>query len=494
MEGTREEVFKEIDQWLDDVDAPNILWLCAGPGAGKSTIASSLVSRLMACRRLGSSFFFRRSDVSLSNPAALWRTVAHDLAKYSPTFAKALIEILEEKRVDPGRPDIALHFQFLLREPLIKVYNSFPVVPVIIIDALDECDPDRSQAAQRTALLHTIMQWSSLPGVFKLIVTGRDERIPERFRTISKTMTLPTGESANDEANKDIRYFFEERFATLGGLLFPKWPGEQALDTLTKRAAGLFIWAETAVRIVEQGLPDEQLELVLNGDLDGGNNITKLYRQVLESSFRDVKGRTLEVYRLVVGTIILAKMPLHYDDLLRIVSQSPTSVRFVLDKLTSVISCNSRDDCVCFEHLSFVEFLCDAKQCPEEFFIDRGKESLKLSMACFWLMKDGLKFNICNLESSQVFNKDLPESISRKIQTNIPSSLLYSCRFWAAHLQDTEIHQAGIDNLVDEVMDFLYIRLLYWLEVMSLTEEVSVANVALLMAASWIQVSSFSLS
>jgi hypothetical protein len=47
--------------------------------------------------------------------------------------------------------------------------------------------------------------------------------------------------------------------------------------------------------------------------------------------------------------------------------------------------------------------------------------------------------------------------------------------------------------VIKEVKDFLYVRLLFWLEVMSLKKEVSVANVALLTLAYWIQVSCFSL-
>jgi hypothetical protein len=44
MEGTREWIFAQILAWLDDCQAPNILWLGGSPGAGKSTIASDLVS------------------------------------------------------------------------------------------------------------------------------------------------------------------------------------------------------------------------------------------------------------------------------------------------------------------------------------------------------------------------------------------------------------------------------------------------------------------
>jgi len=89
------------------------------------------------------------------------------------------------------------------------------------------------------------------------MVTGRNERVP----------LLPTGEHVSPDANEDILRFFQERFAEVAGPSFPQWPGKQVLHDLTVQAAGLFIWAEIVMKVLEQGLPDYQLELVLGGDL-----------------------------------------------------------------------------------------------------------------------------------------------------------------------------------------------------------------------------------
>ena len=487
LEGTRKDIFRKLDGWLDDVEASNVLWVIGGPGAGKSAIASSLVSKLIERGRLGSSFFFRRGDVMLSDPAGLWRTVAHDMAQFDPSFARYLVEVLKEKKVDPEWPDIGLHFKFLIEEPLRKAYDdslSRPV-PVIIIDALDECDSDRSPA-HRKDLINTLTRWSSLPKKFKLIITGRDERVPEAFRTICEQIPLPTGDNVNDDANHDIRCFFEESFAELGGASSVKWPGKQVLDALTERAAGLFIWAETVLRFVKQGLPDKQLRLVLDGDLGEEDNITKLYKQVLEMSFREFKGQDLEDIRLVIAAIVLAKVPFRREDLHKVVGQPDVSVRYILGQLSSVIAIGTSDQRVRFGHLSFIEFLCDAKRCPERFVIDKSKDSQQLMMGCFRLMKDGLKFNICDLETSHVFNWELP---NETVDKYIPTALKYACHFWAAHLLDTKIDQDCPDRLMHEVEEFFLIRFLFWLEVMSLTQEVSAAKIALATVIPWIQVS-----
>ena len=141
-------------------------------------------------------------------------------------------------------------------------------------------------------------------------------------------------------------------------------------------------------------------------------------------------------------------------------------------------------------HLSFGEFLCDRQRCPEQFYIDRGAESQNIAMACFRLMREGLHFNICDLETSHLLNsevKDLPQ----RIETNIPKSLLYSCRFWVAHIQEIAIDMGACGSLMNEVKDFMHQRLIFWLEVMTLIKEVATANILLLTVARWIQVSTF---
>src|SRR5580658_4461961 len=101
------------------------------PGSGKSTIVSSLVSRFTERGQLGANFAFKRGDITLSDPTAVWRTVAHDLARYE-AFAKHLVQVLKDPTFNPGRPDIALHFRYLIKEPLTR---SFPhATPIIIID------------------------------------------------------------------------------------------------------------------------------------------------------------------------------------------------------------------------------------------------------------------------------------------------------------------------------------------------------------------------
>jgi hypothetical protein len=256
---------------------------------------------------------------------------------------------------------------------------------------------------------------------------------------------------------------------------------------LTRRAAGLFIWAEIVAQLVEQGVPDMQLDLVLGGDFgEGGSAIDNLYQQILDRAFESPKEPILRAFHSIIGVILLAKIPFQRADLQYFLgdAESDTMINFVLLKLSSVILRDGPDDRLCFRHLSFTEFLCNSDRCPPLFIIDWDSKSQALAASCLHLLnnvEDGL-------ETSHARNEDI-EDLVTCIEKSIPTHLVYSCRFWAVHLEDAVKVQDVHEGLMEAVMELLYKHLLYWLEVMSLIKEVSTTSMMLLSAAYWIRVS-----
>jgi len=191
MEGTRTNVIAKINDWLGDVDSPNIFWLKGSPGAGKSTISATMVAQLRAENRLGSYFFFKSGHDALGNPINLWRTFSADLAIFDTYLRMKILEALKERRVDPSVPDIKAHFQHLIRGPLESAFQSFSRHPVFIIDAVDEC----ATPEHRRILLETLKRWTELPCQLRLLVTSRDYHdIATALRSVSVNHVLRTGD------------------------------------------------------------------------------------------------------------------------------------------------------------------------------------------------------------------------------------------------------------------------------------------------------------
>jgi len=453
--------------------------ITGNPGAGKSAIASSLVAKLTLQQRLGSYFFFKRGDADLGNPAALWRTVAHDLARFHPSIKSNLIDFLNR----PGfrDTDILLHFKAMIDDVLTKncpLLSARP--PVIIIDALDKCGWDDSHSEQRQVLLDTLAGWSRLPRQFKLIITSRNEGLPNLFHDSRHCfhISLETGDSVGLDTQNDIRTFFRQKLKNIApGLGFPdSWPGEPVIEQLTHRAAGLFIWAQTAMTFMEEVWSDPavKLKLVLAGNLGVMNeDVDMLYQQILNFSFRNADDATFALLRAVVGTIIVAQAPLHRDDLKYFVSHDDNveewRLNMILPRLSSVIDV---DPLLRTRHLSFAEFMTDADRCRDErFYIDKGKLHQTMVDACMLIMKENLRFNICRLESSYLRNSEVSD-LAERIATYIPSRLSYSCRFWMAHLCNAMTYDNGKD-IMKEIDEFLHVNFLHWLEILSLIREIS---------------------
>ena len=268
---------------------------------------------------------------------------------------------------------------------------------------------------------------------------------------------------------------------------------------MTERAAGLFIWAKTAMDFMEEEKeednPRSKLKLILEGKLGrGADNIDTLYRQVLNFHFSNAKGTTLELLRSVLGTIIVAKTPLRPDTLKHIVGrrgeEDERQIEVILCRLSSVISKGDHDSTLRLKHLSFSEFITDAERCYDDrFTVDAIKQHEYVALSCLRLMDEGLKFNICDLETSYLRNDDV-EDLPHRVEKSIPPHLSYSCCFWAEHVCTSTTHVTkGHGDLFKEIQNFLHSRLLYWIEALSLIRKVSIASASLVAMARWITVS-----
>jgi hypothetical protein len=264
------------------------------------------------------------------------------------------------------------------------------------------------------------------------------------------------------------------------------------IERLTRRAAGLFIWAETLVRFVdnEKSFPKRQLDLVLQGDFGNeGDVVNGLYRRILDMSFRDSDQLVLDALLTIVGTIVLAKVPICRGDIAGFLNPpvEESDIDFILNKLSSVISIGKTDRTIHVCHLSFADFICDTTGYPK-YVINRAIHNRNLALACFRMMRSGLKFNICRLETSDLLN-DQVQDLPARIEKSIPPRLAYACRFGLQHLRDTPQGGSSGDELLSDLHFFLHIQFLYWLEVMSLIQEVPSVLTTLFAVVQWLSVS-----
>jgi hypothetical protein len=264
------------------------------------------------------------------------------------------------------------------------------------------------------------------------------------------------------------------------------WPGEDIILALTKASTGLFIWASTAAQFMAEGQhPDQQLRLLLRPHpKEAEAALDQLYAIALGSACNWNNYEITDVFRAVLGAIVIGREPLTHTSLDRLLGLSGYQAsRFILARFHCLIRWDPAQPARTL-HASFADYLTDIRRSGNQpWFIGSSTHHLRLVTGCFQIMKQELRFNICNLDTSHLSNADVPE-IEARITQYISPHLLYACRFWSDHLQET-IFSA---DCALGVNDFLNQRFLFWLEALSLTGQVRLATPALVATGNWAEV------
>jgi len=489
MEGTRTTILQEIEKEIKNVGGPSVIWIRGSPGVGKSALAASIANRLLDQKRHVISFRFDRTESTITT-SALWRTVACDLSRLFPSLRQHLAQ------GDLGRSssDVDRLFKSLIEEPLSALIDTIPweELPVIVIDALDECGGLRHEASGKKDfqnLLRTLKRWIQVDHLkkLKLVITSRPEHSIAFPDSIS-IHDIPSGHGVKpgDSASNDIRIFLQSRLDDMK--MEPGWIA-RALNYLVPGAAGIFIWATTVASFLEDD-PEARFHILRSRegreDIEGMDDLFSLYTTLVKASFGRISKQEIQGIISVMGAMIYAKQPLSDDVLVMLpgVKIGDSDIMRLIRK--GLASVTGSGDILHFHHKSFEDYLLSPsfrQEFPEFSTVqDRGHHERQLAMLCLkTLVSPKLHFNMCNLDSSVIKNVD----IQSHVISTIPPLVLYSSQFWADHLVHTRYDEPSDRKLKEGVKFMMYEKLLFWIETMSLLGKAYDVSSILKRALSW---------
>ncbi|KAJ6565680.1 quinon protein alcohol dehydrogenase-like superfamily [Mycena sp. CBHHK59/15] len=476
LPGTCQGILGYITAWLTvPSDSGNILWLSGVAGSGKSTISTTVAESFRTLNRLGAFLFFDRNNQVGITASNVIQTIAHSLALSNGHIQSAICNVIDDDPAVVNAP-IRTQFKRLLLDPLRSAQNHIQGPIIVILDALDECgDPNSRQ----TLLSLLSNEFPELPHLFRFFITSRrDSDIVDRFQSRFAEKRLNIGlPSSTADVLAFIRHEMDDirERKNMG----PMWPGEQNIGTLANLSGGLFIWASTASKFIDAFDPNKRLKILI----DTGYNmksLDELYAIALQNS-GDWSDNTFSQQALaVLGAVVLGRVPMTDETMDVILGFEEGRSSRVLECLGCIVQW-SRGQSARTLHASFGDYLTDhTRSGKKQWFIDYKIQNQVLSLGCLRVLKNGLQFNICGLEDSHRRNADVP-GLSSRIASQISPSLSYSSHFWANHLQET-----GIDTtILTEVKGLMYSRFLYWLEVLSLLNQVMIATDSLMAAGNY---------
>jgi hypothetical protein len=476
--GTRVAFLEFIINWVNDPASERGLVLFGQAGTGKSSIAHEIAREFDETHRLTSSFIFLRREQSVRKAYHVFTTLARDLADRYPSFKIALGKVVKDNTaLRVGARDYDTLFESLILEPLEGLHIVGPIV--VVIDALDESGDTTSRIGLHAFLANNLIR---LPSNFRIIITSRPERAIVSAFVEAQSVEIKYMDDTDlaADTDEDILAYFQQSL--------PSDEFSHDVEALTVKAEGLFQWAAVASQLILDpparfGYSEEKcIKHLLEPSTNRRRQdpLDELYKEVLEVFFDDQDARDL--FRSVVGQLISSFEPLTILSLIPLRQHashdehSDAAVTGILSRLGSLLSnVNSSDKTLPIIplHTSFRDFLTN-KDKSGDFYLDVRDTHYQLAHSCLDLLLDpldGLKFNMCKLETSYLANDDV-EDLNTRIYEHIPPALLYACRFWDDHLKHTDFKM----DLLGKVETFFKEKFLFWLEALSLTKNIGLAS------------------
>ncbi|KDQ18542.1 hypothetical protein BOTBODRAFT_74046, partial [Botryobasidium botryosum FD-172 SS1] len=477
--GTRSSEIQWITEWVMDPSADQrILWLPGPAGFGKSTLSATLADTFASLRRLGAFLFFSRDVEERSAPSKVVKTLAYQLALFDHRIADKVSKLLDESPF-MARSHVRNQFAQLIVKSLCSVEALDDDGPlVIILDALDECGDAESRRSLLSAL---VAESRHLPSCVRILITSRpsddiagafDKQPHVKCRSLEITA----------ENSKDVKAFLRHSLAQIAQsrrhlTLDPGWPGCPVLRVLTTHAGGLFIWADTAVKYMDDGMnPVQRLDVLVSGvtPKDRVDSLSQLYATVLHACQRWDDEEFCSAFCRLFGVILVAKLPLPPSAMDSLLSLPPNWALQMTSYFKAVLT-EEPTGAIRIIHPSFYDFLTSQSQAGSPWYINAQLHNKYMAFHCVDLLGLTLKENMLGLV----------HSLRPAPMPSLSSDIAYACLFWIPHVCAVG---GELESLGDSISQLLHTHLLHWLEAMCISKESRKALHMLDQLESWIQV------
>ncbi|KAF9443197.1 hypothetical protein P691DRAFT_809315 [Macrolepiota fuliginosa MF-IS2] len=272
--GTRLAILQRAQDFLANPHRDkNMFWIVGPAGVGKSAIMQSLAENAPSANSrvvLGASLFFSINGRNDGSRTLI--TLAYQIAVHNSSYRQY---IQKEVMNDPKLLEKLLPTQFskFIVEPFARrLVHSSHTRFLILIDGLDECNSNDTQCELLGLISFFCLRYPTAPLVW-IIASRPEPHITAYFSRTGVSLLYEMEDILinSNEGREDVERYLRYELAKLRPK-YPalastdQWPAERDFLKLSAGADGLFAFASTVVRFIDDpasGNPASQLQQVL---------------------------------------------------------------------------------------------------------------------------------------------------------------------------------------------------------------------------------------
>jgi hypothetical protein len=469
----------EFQQWRSAQQSP-ILWIKGDPGKGKTMLVCGIINQLkgsIAERDLLSYFFCQASDSRINSATAVLRGLIYLLLEQQPSLTshfQAEYDRSGKVLFEDANAWVALSKMFVSLLRNLEVGTTY-----LIIDALDECLVDLDN------LLSFIARTSSISTPVKWIVSSRNwPSIEERLEKIADKLALSLELNAQS-VSEAVSTFVEHKVCQLAELKkYNEKVRAGVSDYLLRNADSTFLWVALVCQDLENTPRWDTVAKLVRFPPGLNSLYMRMLEQVCISDHANLCKRILAIIATVYRPITLEELTTLVEEV-QDLSDDLTSMREIIGLCGSFLTV--RENTVYFVHHSVKDFLLAA---GSDTIFPSGKEEIHYNIfsRSLQILSRTLKRDIYSLRAP-----DYPIDDVEQPDPDPLTAVRYSCLYWIYHLSAWNLVPFGDSNngvLNGAVMidNFLRTKYLYWLEALSLCQDMSECVLAVVRLEALLQV------
>ncbi|KAL8691858.1 MAG: hypothetical protein Q9218_003002 [Villophora microphyllina] len=245
---------REFINWKSS-SSSSILWIHGIPGSGKSKLMATVIQQVLESKSTNTAtsafaYFYCSRDAAetqRADPGEIMRALLKQLSCFDATQPiHAAVTLEYDKRQKDADADGLDPLRLSLgdcRDLILDITSQSPVI--IMIDALDECDPSRRHELLQA--LRVIVRDSS--NLVKIIISSRDDA-----DIVCRLNNVPNVYISSDDNGDDVERYIDieldkaiDEQRLLKGCI-PIYLRDRILRQLKARANGMFLWASLQIQ------------------------------------------------------------------------------------------------------------------------------------------------------------------------------------------------------------------------------------------------------